>query len=1053
MILTKENIKQLDIERLAAEKISGGKTSELLVVVPTNRKLRNLKKEIITQSPNQNVSQINVETITTLSTKLLESHKTFIQLSEAAASVLIKQCAEEIDFKYLINFKDRIPFGTLDRIKNVIAEYKEHGFTPEMLLHESQNLSKSERLKAEDIAEIYKRFLKLCIELNTFDIGDIYRELNLLNEDEFKKCWCNNYSSVTTIIINGFDEFTKHEVDIIDKLSGIDNVQLYINFDYFNFNPAIFSHLKNCYKTFEEKKFKRAADISETEIGRFQNIVRENLFLDKLNKPNSDFKNSICRITAANRETEVELIAKEIKKLILEKKVEPHKICVAFNVINKYSSIIRDLFEVYGIPVNLTDRLSLAKSYPVITIINLLEIVENDFYYKNIFRALSSGFIKISEINISNLFNTAVKLKIVIGKNNWLNRIKEKIDTLKNYSEEDESADIEIRQLQKAFTDIEKIEKLLKPLNKKLTIDEFLSSLKQIINDVRLPILLLKDAKGKEEENIKAVAAFIKNLTEIFELLKTELGSKEKFRLNFFIDQIRTFSGWARFNIKEKSNYGVQVTTVNEIRGLSFDYLFISGLCDGDFPTRYNPEIFFSGSFARKEQIHQTEERYHFYQSLCSWNKKLYLTNPRYNGDKELVESNFLRDFQKTFEVTNLNVDDFADTIYSKSDFLEEFGKNFKDSKSELKIPVNGLNDIDKDKAINAIEIDRKRIEQMTVPTAYSGLLFDDAADLDLSSALENFIDKQYSVSELELYAKCPYKYFAERILSLEVIEEPEEEIEAIEIGSLLHSVLYEFYVELREKDIVLKNCDDKTFKSAEKILFKIAEEKVENIFYDSVFTFYEKEKIFGIGGNKKESILYKFLEEERTDEESFKPSYFETGFGKIRKTEIDAELSTVEPVSVDDIKLRGKIDRIDFNKTSQSINIIDYKLGGKKPTIDELWNGISLQLPFYLYAAAKLVSKKSGSSIMPELMYIYSLKYRMNDFGKQKVSITRKRKDVDIEALNQDLLKSTLNHIRKYVKSIAEGKFVLSPHEDREKLVCGYCQFKSICRIQEVPL
>ncbi|MCU0406865.1 MAG: hypothetical protein MUE64_07840, partial [Ignavibacteriaceae bacterium] len=65
---------------------------------------------------------------------------------------------------------------------------------------------------------------------------------------------------------------------------------------------------------------------------------------------------------------------------------------------------------------------------------------------------------------------------------------------------------------------------------------------------------------------------------------------------------------------------------MNEIRGLNFDYLFIGGLNDGDLPTRFTPEIFFSGSFAREEVQHQVEQRYLFYQALCTWKKKLYLS-------------------------------------------------------------------------------------------------------------------------------------------------------------------------------------------------------------------------------------------------------------------------------------------------------------------------------------------------------------------------------------------------------------------------------------------
>jgi ATP-dependent helicase/nuclease subunit B len=1053
MILSKEKIEQLDIDLLVDGLIKSCRTKELLIVVPTNRKLRNLKKEIISNSPGQCTSTINIETISTLTSKLLETKINFIPLSEAAASVLIKQCAEEIEFKYLINYKDKIPFGTLDRIKNVISEYKKHGITPEELEREAAELQKSDRLKAGDIAEIYKRFLKLCEELSAFDVGDVYRGLNNLSQEDFLNCYNEFYKEVKVIVINGFDEFTKHEVELINKLADIKAGQLYLNFDYYKFNPAIFSHLDKCYKQFEEKGFKKIIDNSKSAVHPFKQRVREFLFLNKTSKPNSEFKENIIRITAQNREKEIELIAREVKNLILNKNVEPHKICISFNVINKYSPAIRDIFEVYEIPVNLTDRLSLAKSYPVIAIINLLEILENDFYYKNIFRALSSGFININEINLSNLFSTAVKLKIVIGKNTWLNRIREKIEKIKYFDYEDDFSEEEIKHYQKAFADIEKLDNLLKPFTVKLTIDEFLKNLINLINEVKLPILLLEESGGKEEENIKAVAAFIKTLTEIFELLKKEKGSKEKFKLDFFVEQIRTFSSWARFNVKEKSNYGVQVTTVNEIRGLNFDYLFISGLCDGDFPTRYNPEIFFSGSFAKFEQMHQTEERYHFYQSLCSWNKKLYLTNPLMSGDKDLVESNFLHDFYKLFETSILTEKGFAGKIYSKTDWLEEFGKEYRNANSKLEVPTASELKLNVENILNAIDVDAKREKQLELPDEFSGILSETDEDTNsiISDALTEYSNKQYSVSELENYAKCPYKYFAERILKLEVLEEPEEEVEAIEIGSLLHSIFYNFYTAIREQGISLKNCDDKTFVMAEKILFEIAEEKIASLFFDSVYNFYEKEKIFGIGGSKKESILYKFLEEERMDQDDFAPAFFETSFGKIRKDENDKELSTAEPIEVDDIKFRGKIDRIDFNESEKRLNIIDYKLGGKKPTKEELWNGLSLQLPFYLYAAGKLLSSKYGSSIDGELMYIYSLKYRKEDFGKKKISLTAKRKDVDVKALNDELLESTLNNIRKYVRAIAEGKFPLSPHEDREKLVCGYCEFKSICRIQEV--
>ena len=164
MILTKENIASVDIDSLFNQKIKPNKINELLLIVPTNRKARNLKKEIISNIPLRATSGLNIETIGTISTKLLQQIKPFKALSEAAATVFIKQSAEEIEMRYLSLYKEEIPFGTLDRIKNVISEYKRHGITPDILRKEAEKLDASEKLKALDIADIFEKFREKCFD-------------------------------------------------------------------------------------------------------------------------------------------------------------------------------------------------------------------------------------------------------------------------------------------------------------------------------------------------------------------------------------------------------------------------------------------------------------------------------------------------------------------------------------------------------------------------------------------------------------------------------------------------------------------------------------------------------------------------------------------------------------------------------------------------------------------------------------------------------------------------------------------------------------------------
>ena len=72
--------------------------------------------------------------------------------------------------------------------------------------------------------------------------------------------------------------------------------------------------------------------------------------------------------------------------------------------------------------------------------------------------------------------------------------------------------------------------------------------------------------------------------------------------------------------------------------------------------------------------------------------------------------------------------------------------------------------------------------------------------------------------------------------------------------------------------------------------------------------------------------------------------------------------------------------------------------------------------------------------------------------FGRQPIKLSRKKTTAEDDvALNEELIKICLEAVEKYVAAIQEGKFHLSMLEDRETKVCQYCNFRAICRIQEV--
>jgi ATP-dependent helicase/nuclease subunit B len=1042
MILTKSQSPNIDIDLEIDKKIQAGKFNELLLIVPTNRKIRSLKKEIISYAPGKTTSRLNLDTIGTFSTNVLFSATggSANLLSESVSAVLLRQCFQESSLSYFSYYKKEIPHGTLARVKNVISEYKKHGITPAGLLQEANRLTGSEKIKAADIALLYEKYQDKCRQLNVYETGDIYESLNKKNDEEFYKLFRSWYPDVNLIVVMGFDEFTSHEVDIINSAADVPGVQLYISFDYYRYNPLVFSHLDKCYNLLLKKGFIQADEKSPQPDHTFDAIIRKKLFHTGDSVKNEKFTSQVVKISALNRVRETELIAREIKELLLDEKIAPDKICVAFNLISNYSPFIRNTFAAYGIPFNLTDRFALNTSQPVISIINFLEIVENDFYYKNIFRALSSGFVTVKGIDLSNLLKVSVNLKIIAGLETWRIHLRNAVAQSDTEQNNDNSRLLKKELYAKALDDIETLHSILSPFTGKLTLKQFRDNISKLIFTLELPSVLINSSEFELEEKIKAVTTFIDTINELLELFENEYGNSEKFPLKFFLNNIRTAVSSTRYNIKERPGYGVQVTTLNEIRGLKFDYLFIAGMTDGDLPTRYSPEIFFSGSYARNEYTHSVEERYLFYQALCSWNKKLYLTVPAQEEKKELTESNFMSEFSRLFTITEKDESCYSQTLYSRGELLTELGR-FGTDKTVCYPSVYDF--IVPEKIQKGIDIAAQRMD-VQFQSPYSGYLMDSLSP-QLSEKLNTYKEKQYSISQLETYAKCPYKYFVERVLGLEVPEEPSEDIEAVEMGSLLHLILYEFYSILKAKNINLAEEKPGDYALAENLIFKIASEKIEEAGFYSKLAFYEKEKILGINNDRKNSLLYKFLLYEKENYAGYLPEFFEKEFG-------DNDSINSVPLKAGDVSVRGKIDRIDVNPVDKTFKVVDYKLSGKKPSAGELDDAISLQLPLYMYAAKELIKKELDQEYTPAGAEIYSLKFSEEHFGKKTINFgVKKNAGEDLAEVTSAVMNNCISAINTYVAEISSGKFNLSTLPNREAVVCGFCDFKSICRIQEI--
>ncbi|AFN73687.1 ATP-dependent nuclease subunit B-like protein [Melioribacter roseus P3M-2] len=1030
MILTKEQDSKFNISITIDRLINSGKLNEAVFLVPTNRKARHLKKELISSAPGRSTGKINIETLSTLAAGILSKTYNYKILSDAAASVFIKQAVNCVKLRYFRVYNGDIPYGTLDRIKNVISEYKRHGILPENLRETAGELDTKERQKALDIADIYEEYKKKCYAAKAFEIGDVYYELLNLDDNNFEKNFREYLPEAQFVFGDEFIDFTYPEIKILSRISNIKNVRLYINFDYNKDNKFLFGHLDEHYSHFEREGFVKIYDTSSFPESGYKLKLKENLFNftpNKIKTSKTKTEGNISILKCDDRETEAETISRVIKRLIKEKNADPHRICVVFNNIQNYSVTVRDVFRKNGLPINLTDRFTLANNNAVNGIINFLEIIESDFFYQNILRALSNSLLNTSGISAANLSKAAVELKIIAGKTNWVSALEQAAEAEK-FSLYGDDNGVSFTQAKKDFENLIDFLKPFESLNREYSIGEFDDCLKKFIYKSGLPFKILSDGTDRNirEENIRAFEKFIETLDEIFFLLSEEYGKDRKFKLNFFIEQLRTIAQWTRFNTKEKSGYGITITTPDEIRGLKFDYLFIGGLCEGDLPTRYNPEIFFSGKFKKGARIHQLEERYLFYKTLCAWEKQLYLSYPLSDNGRELIKSTFLSEFESLFEIEEADIRNLDEFIYSEEEWLINYGQ---DKKCDY-----NFSRTDTEKIAKALKIEEAR-RQNPDNFEYGGYI--DAETMDKYRDLHD--ENVFSVSQLETYARCPFKYFIERILKVEPESQPTEDVESIELGNLLHYILFKFYLHVKKDNIDIATDRE----AAENLLFSVAEEAIDSGIFRSPLSFFEKEIILGINNDRKQSILNKFLEQEIVyAREGFRPEYFEVSFGRKKLTDVDEELSAVEAVEITpNLKLKGKIDRIDLHENS--FDIIDYKTGIAKPSGSDLQKGLSLQLPLYAHIASQLLKNYTGKDFTPHELYIYTLKYNSNSFGKNSLTKSRDKTTID------DKIKNAIEKAEEFADGIIKGRFHISAHDNRETIACRFCSLSNVCRVK----
>ncbi len=443
------------------------------------------------------------------------------------------------------------------------------------------------------------------------------------------------------------------------------------------------------------------------------------------------------------------------------------------------------------------------------------------------------------------------------------------------------------------------------------------------------------------------------------------------------------------------------VGDVESARGLRFQAVAILGLAEGSFPAVLHEDPFLRRSDRealnraglRVPPSPRNEEAALFYQALSRTDARLLILRPRLaEGGAEWQASPFWRWLEKSSGIQALELT--HETMLSRFPVASypELLYAYARSQSLLAADVASL--------APAETLARWRHGARIVKQRQAGenSIFDGALD-----ALAPFLSRRFgpgvvwSVSRLETYLQCPFRFLSTYLWQLEERQEPEMGMDAQQRGKFFHRAL----------ELIFRRGADQAADAEaliaiwEKMADELLDEAPERYgFRPTAWWPQTRERM--------KAIIRQTLTALAQEAQGWRPRAFEARFGFDRQT---PPLNIPDGENSKPLQLRGVIDRVDSDGQG-NMRIIDYKTGStERITWTSLKDGQHLQLPIYGMAASEVLE-------LGELVdgFYWSV-------TKAKASSLRLKKGGVDEAISL-----ATGHVRTAVQGIRSGRFQPRP-------------------------
>lgn len=850
------------------------------------------------------------------------------------------------------------------------------------------------------------------------------------------------------LVLCGFVEVPAPFLPVLDKLLALVPESIAL-LDYDPAGPAFFAPTQPLYEFLRARARRTECRIAAQHpaaafAGRLFTHSR-----DALDAP-------VERVPCPDRVGEVAAMARRIRQLQREQGVDLAQIRIAFRNLDDYAALIAEVLPHHGLPFYLARGRPLATAPAMNTVFALLDAVLEHYSRAALFRLLSLPLVRLryafagqtNTLAAEDFAAWTCNVSPPPGRSAWLAAIDDNLAYLERelgregepVSEEigdplawRESLRHELAALQPLQASLTALFDLLQPLERKQTLPSFRDHVLHALGALGVENAL---AEGSIEDG-RAFARFLELLDEL-----CAPAAEQPRTLSQFADLLRDAVSQA--HVPAATCAGIQVADLAAAGSAPCDYLFLGGLVQGEFPRLPPADIFLEETQRRAlnldEHATTAAERLLFYRALCAPRRGLGVFYPQRSGSEMLAPSPFVAELDGLLapRPSPCEGDAAPGTL---AELHLALGRSLcAAGETSLSAPAP---------LVRGLQIAAQRTSPEGF-SRYEGVL-DEASQL---AALHTRLGAghSFSATQLEQYGRCPFRFFAQELLGLQPLRDPEADDSALKRGNLVHRILYHFYADRGEAAERKENLATNIAQLRDQGREIAAEMRLTGFFWER-----ELERLLGSDDGDREGVLPRFLRLQADSANPAVPTHFELSFGSYPGMgEGDRQSTTTlyaigDPETGDEVRLAGKIDRVDRTADGHFV-IFDYKTG-RMPSTADVDTGLNLQLPLYLLAAESLfgeIGLREGAGAA------YLMLRDLEDCGRSGLFANAAQRNAAYVAsgrsglYDREVYRQRLDAVRgfvlSYVRAMRRGKFHVTLH-DPDK-ICPHCPYRQSCRL-----